>query len=130
MDVFPTRRDGRLHTIAVHGDIDLANAEDLLQRLRTLAGAATGPILLDLSRITFIDTAALRTLQAFDRHVKAAGGSVHLAAVSLPVARLFELFARYGDAAQIPAPPALDSAPPPAASQEGSGAVPASLGLL
>jgi anti-anti-sigma factor len=125
MDVFPTRRDGHVHTITVHGDIDLATAGDLLRQLRMLVGTAAGPILLDLSQIAFIDTAGLRALQALDRYVTAAGGSVHVAAVSLPVARLFELAAMlYGDVAQIPAPPALDTAPPLVASRERLGAWP------
>jgi anti-anti-sigma factor len=101
--------------IAVRGEVDLATAGDLLLRLRILAGPASGPILLDLSQTTFMDCAGLRALQAFDQYVAAAGGSVHVAAVSLPVARLFELTALLGDAAQIPAPPAFDTPPPPAA---------------
>lgn len=122
MDVIPTRRDEHVHTITVHGDIDLAIAGELLLRLRLLTGTAAGPILLDLSQITFIDCAGLRALQAFDQYVTEAGGSVHVAAVSLPVARLFELAGLYGDAALVPAPPALDTAPRLAAPQERLGA--------
>jgi anti-anti-sigma factor len=122
MDVYPTRRDEHVHMISVRGDIDLATAADLLARLRMLAEPASGPILLDLSQTTFIDCAGLRTLWAFDQHVAAAGGSVHVAAVSLPVARLFELAALHGDAARIPAPPAPDPVPRSAAPQQRSGA--------
>jgi len=121
MDVFPTRRDEHVHMISVRGDVDLATAADLLARLRMLAEPASGPILLDLSQTTFIDCAGLRALWAFDQHVVAAGGSVHAAAVSLPVARLFELAALNGDATRIPAPPAHDPAPRSAAPQQWSG---------
>jgi anti-anti-sigma factor len=122
MDVFPTRRDEHIHMIAVRGEIDLATAGDLLLRLRMLADPVSGPILLDLSQITFINLAGLRALRAFDHHVATAGGSVHVAAVSLPVARLFELVALHQDDARIPDPPALDTVPRPAATQQRPGA--------
>jgi anti-anti-sigma factor len=120
MDVYFTRRDERLHMIAVRGEVDLATAWDLLLRLRMLAASASGPILLDLSQITFIDCSGLRALRAFERHVATAGGSVHVAAVSLAVARLFELVSSCGDRAWIPAPPALETAPDPAATHSES----------
>jgi anti-anti-sigma factor len=110
MDVISTRRDKFLHAITVRGDIDLAAAGDLLLRLLTLAGPATGPIALDLSQVTFIDSAGLQTLVALDRHARAAGGSVHVAAASLPVARLFELAALHASPADVLNPPDLDAA--------------------
>lgn len=122
MDVFLTRRDEHIHTIAVRGEVDLATADELLVRLRTLTDARRGPILLDLSQITFIDCAGLRTLRAFEQHVATAGGSVHVAAVSLPVARVFELLAPHTGAPPIPAPPAPAPEPHPAAVQQRAGA--------
>lgn len=118
MDVFLTRRDEHIHMIAVRGEVDLATADELLVRLRTLSGT----ILLDLSQITFIDCAGLRTLRAFEQHVATAGGSVHVAAVSLPVARLFELLALRTGVPPIPAPPAPAPGPHPVAVQQRSGA--------
>jgi anti-anti-sigma factor len=113
MEVFPTRRDEHIHVICVRGDVDLATAGDLLLQLRILAGPANGPILLDLSQTTFMDCAGLRTLRAFDQYVTAAGGSVNVAAASLPVARLFELVGLQEDAAQVPVPPESATPPPP-----------------
>jgi anti-sigma B factor antagonist len=115
MDVFPTRRDEHMHVISVRGDVDLATAGDLLLRLRILAGPASGPLLLDLSQTTFMDGAGLRALRAFDQYVAAAGGSVHVAAASLPVARLFELVGLLEDAAQVPASPEPGTLPAPTA---------------
>lgn len=122
MDVFLTRRDEHIHMIAVRGEVDLATADELLARLRTLSGTRRGPILLDLSQITFIDCAGLRTLRAFEQHVATAGGSVHVAAVSLSVARLFELLALHTGAPPIPAPPDPAPGPHPAAVRQRSGA--------
>jgi anti-anti-sigma factor len=109
MDVISTRRDPFLHAITVRGDIDLATAGDLLLRLVMLAGPATAPIALDLSQVTFIDCAGLRTLIALDHHARTAGGSVHITAASLPVARLFELVGLHGDPAYVLAPPDPDA---------------------
>jgi anti-anti-sigma factor len=97
MDVISTRRDQYLHAITVRGDLDLATAGDLLLRLLMLAGPTTGPITLDLSQVTFINCAALRTLLALDHHARTTGGTVRITAASLPVARLFELVALHGD---------------------------------
>ncbi len=108
MDGISTWRDQFLHAITVRGDVDLAAAGDALVRLLMLAGHASGAIALDLSQVTFIDCSGLRTLIALDRHARSTGGSVHVAAVSLPVARLFELIALHADAAYALDPPDLD----------------------
>jgi stage II sporulation protein AA (anti-sigma F factor antagonist) len=95
MDVISTRRDEFLHAITVRGDVDLATTADLLLRVVRLAGPACGPIALDLSQVTFIDSSGLRTLIWLGHHVRAIGGSVRVAAASPPVARLFELVGLY-----------------------------------
>lgn len=107
MDVVLTRRDEHARVIGVRGDVDLATAGNLLPQLRILADPASGPILLDLSQTTFMDCTGLRALRAFEQYVAAAGGSVQVVAVSLPIARLFELAALLDDAVQVPAPAEL-----------------------
>jgi anti-anti-sigma factor len=92
---------------AVRGEVDLSTADDLLLRLRMLAGTATGEIALDLSQVTFIDCAGLQALIALDHHVRTAGGRVRVTAVSPQVARLFELVRLHGERHDILAPPAL-----------------------
>jgi anti-anti-sigma factor len=124
MDVISTRRDQFLHAITVRGDIDLATAGDLLLRLVMLTGPATGRIALDLSQVTFIDCAGLRTLIALDQHARTTGGSVHVSAASLPAARLFELAALHADPAYVLAPPDPDAAPCAAALDGRPGAWP------
>jgi anti-anti-sigma factor len=91
MDVFPSGRHENRQLITICGEIDLVTARGLLLRLRLLVGPAPGGIALDLSRVTFMDCAGLRTLIAFEHHVRTVGGSVHVASVSPQVARLFEL---------------------------------------
>jgi len=109
MDAFLSGTDENHLTITVRGETDLATADDLLIRLVVLAGAATGQIALDLSQVTFMDCAGLRTLAAIERHVTASGGSIRVAAVSPEVARLFELADPRGALPHILAPPLLSA---------------------
>jgi anti-anti-sigma factor len=97
---------------AVRGEVDLATAEDLLLRLRMLAGPATGEITLDLSQVTFIDCSGLRALLALDHQLRTVGGRVWVTALSPQVARLFELVGPYGDGHDLLAPPALGRTAP------------------
>jgi anti-anti-sigma factor len=107
MEAFLSGTDESRLVITVRGETDLGNAGDLLLRLVVLAGTATGQIALDLSQVTFMDLAGLRTLAAIDRHVRAGGGSIRMAAVSPEVARLFELAGPHGALPHILAPPLL-----------------------
>ena len=109
MDVFSYgfERYPRPVNAVVRGEIDVATAEDLLLRLRMLAGGAGREIVLDLSRVTFIDCAGLRALIALDHQVRTAGGRVRVTAVSSQVARLFELVRLYGERHDLLTPPAL-----------------------
>jgi anti-sigma B factor antagonist len=105
MDAFVSSTDENHLVITVRGETDLANAGELLLRLVVLAGAATGQITLDLSQVTFMGMAGLRTLNAIERHVSARGGSLRVAAVSREVARLFEVVGPRGALPHILAPP-------------------------
>jgi anti-anti-sigma factor len=107
IDASLTSADENRLTITVRGETDLSNADDLLLRLVVLTGTATGQIALDLSQVTFMDCAGLRTLSAIDRHVTASGGSIHMAAVSREVARLFELAGPHGALPHVVASPLL-----------------------
>jgi anti-anti-sigma factor len=96
MNVFVSRCDGSLNVIAVRGEIDVATMEDLLLRVTALADPAGGPVLLDLSRVTFMDCVGFEAVCVLNRQVRAAGGSVRVTAVSPSVARLFELVGSAG----------------------------------
>lgn len=80
------------HTVvAVRGDIDLATAGDLLTSLREILHTRGRGIGLDLSGVTFIDCAGLRTLLALTQCAADAGCTMCLAARSPSVAWLLEL---------------------------------------
>ena len=74
--------------VAVTGDVDLSNADDLVERLG--AAAAGRPLVVDLNRVLFIDSAALHRLFGVARE----SGSGRLALVAepnAPVARTLEI---------------------------------------
>jgi anti-anti-sigma factor len=96
VDVFVSKYNGSLRVIAVRGEIDVAAAEDLFLEVTALADPVGGPVLLDLSRVTFMDCAGFEAVCAVNRQLRAAGGSVRITAVSPSVARLFQLVGAAG----------------------------------
>ena len=78
-------------TIAVHGEIDLAGADILVQRVIALADPVAASVALDLTGVDFIDCTGLRALIEIDEHLRAHGGSMHISAASRPVNRFFML---------------------------------------
>jgi anti-anti-sigma factor len=74
--------------VALAGDVDLSNADDVVEQLG--AAAAGRPLVVDLNRVLFIDSAALHRLFGVAREI----GSGRLALVadpSAPVAKTLEI---------------------------------------
>jgi anti-anti-sigma factor len=74
--------------VAVAGDLDLSNADDLVERLGTTA--AGRPLVVDLNRVLFIDSAALHRLFGVARE-SGAGRLALVAEPNAPVARTLEI---------------------------------------
>ncbi len=111
MEVFPSGHDQGRSIITVIGDIDFCTAENLLVRLTALIGSAGREIGLDLSGVTFIDCAGLRTLMAVDAQVRGNGAGIRLTAMSPAVGRLLELVNAIRDTAVPAAAPTVASGP-------------------
>jgi anti-sigma B factor antagonist len=73
------------------GELDLVTAEPLAQTIRELRRSGVTHIILDLRRVSFIDSSGVRL--AFDLHTEAAGNGLRLELVPAPpnVQRIFEL---------------------------------------
>jgi anti-sigma B factor antagonist len=63
LDVAPGE-DGRT-AVAVGGELDLASADEFAGAVR--AALASGPVVVDLSQVTFMDSAGVRVLNALVR---------------------------------------------------------------
>jgi len=96
--------------LACLGELDLATMpafEDALGR----AEAAGGAIILDLSRLDFIDSRALAMILALDRCVREAGGRLTIVRGPDPVNRMFELTGLLNRLEFVEDPPASNGAP-------------------
>jgi anti-sigma B factor antagonist len=77
--------------VTLAGELDLAAAPVLRERLAEAAGSAERGVVLDMAEVTFVDSSALRELLRARAALEAAGARLVLAAVGPPVARLLEL---------------------------------------
>jgi anti-anti-sigma factor len=76
--------------VSVRGEIDISSSPALSRRLEALDGEAPFRVVVDLSRLTFIDSSGIRALILAARAIEARGGSVTLAAPQVHVARVFD----------------------------------------
>jgi anti-anti-sigma factor len=79
---------GDRSTVRLIGDLDLASAPQVRWALPRLAGRA---LVVDLSRLAFIDAAGLSSLLLVRRHLERTGRRLHLHGAHGGVRRVFEL---------------------------------------
>lgn len=82
------RRDDTV-VLAVHGDLDLATADQVGQRLTALAAERT-PVLLDLDELAFMDSSGLRIVLQAAEDARSMSWRFALTPGSPQVRRLFE----------------------------------------
>ncbi|MCW3011115.1 MAG: hypothetical protein JWO90_1519 [Solirubrobacterales bacterium] len=89
-DVLVDRRDGET-VVCVLGELDLTAKEELLSAVRD-ALSDIAPVLLDLSRVEFMDSTGIRALNQLVREADGAGRTLEIGAALQPqVARVLEL---------------------------------------
>ncbi len=76
--------------LSVEGDLDLASAPSLKWALADVLGAGARHVVLDLSRVTFIDSTALGVLVGAQRALPA-GATLAIACDQENVLRIFEM---------------------------------------
>lgn len=77
--------------IAAEGELDIATAPPMRDRVIGEIGDEPRRVVLDLREVTFIDSTALKALIDVQRHVDAQSGYLALAAGDGPVKRLIEM---------------------------------------
>jgi anti-sigma B factor antagonist len=85
-----SRSDGRV-VIGVEGELDLATAPQLRDSLVALSEEGQTQVVLDLTRLSFIDSTGLSVLVMALNRARADGGSVLLRNPSQSVLRILEI---------------------------------------
>jgi anti-anti-sigma factor len=96
---YVTDGDSEVAMVAVAGELDLSNADELVEQLRTTA--ADRPLVIDLNRVVFIDSAALHRLFEVARE-RGSSGLALVAEPGAPVAKTLEIV-QFGRAATVAA---------------------------
>jgi anti-sigma B factor antagonist len=83
---------GATHVIGLEGELDAFVAPELRERLRSaIEAAAPGVLVVDLARVTFLDSTILGALVGALRRMREAGGELKLVYPPHPASRIFEL---------------------------------------
>lgn len=80
-----------VRVIEVRGEIDLVTSKDLFRAFATIADRNPEPILIDFSKVEYIDAQGVHALEAFAVHLQPHQRRVGLVASSYPVHRIFDL---------------------------------------
>ena len=83
-----SQRDGDVHTIALDGEMDLSNAGEVERELRQAEATDAQLIVVDLSRLQFMDSTGIRLLIAADTRSRADSDRLRLTRPPAAVARV------------------------------------------
>jgi anti-anti-sigma factor len=86
-----SERERDRHTIAVSGEIDIANAGEVEQELVRVEASDASAIVLDLSEVTFMDSTTVRLLLTADARSRHDGRRLALRRPSASVRRVLRL---------------------------------------
>ena len=84
-------RAGELRTVAVRGEVDLATAPELESLVGSSLAEAPDGVVLDLARLTFIDSSGLRALVTLAKDAESRGTSLALRNLPHHAQRVLEL---------------------------------------
>jgi anti-anti-sigma factor len=82
------RIEDRISIAELAGELDIASAPDLRERLLALLRPTSGRLVIDLSRVSFCDASGLAVLIGTGRRARLLGGFLRLAAVSPEVSQV------------------------------------------
>jgi anti-anti-sigma factor len=77
--------------VRVTGDLDLETAPQMLAAIEPTLDTGTGALVVDLSRLTFIDSSGLSALIRINQRMSAAGRELSIIAPGPPAAKTFEI---------------------------------------
>ena len=86
-----SERQGKTHVVGMSGELDLATTTRLEDELEAAEASDADEIILDLSRLDFIDSTGLQVILAADARSKANGKRLKLVRGQRQVHRIFEI---------------------------------------
>jgi anti-sigma B factor antagonist len=82
---------GRTAIFSVQGELDLHEAPELQDRIGAAIERGTRLIVVDLTKVTFIDSMALGVLLAASKRLRPSGGCLRLVVPNQNIRRIFEI---------------------------------------
>lgn len=93
--------------VAVYGELDVATAPSLREKLIGLVGDGASHLVLDLEGVDFLDSTGLGVIVSALKRVRTHGGDLRLVCTQARIRRLFEIT---GLDKAVPLLPSLDAA--------------------
>ena len=90
LDIETGDKDGVVH-VALRGELDLSSVNKVQEELRRVEADAPAVVVLDLSKLTFLDSTGLRCLVTADQRARDDGRRVVLVRGPDPVQRVFSI---------------------------------------
>ncbi len=86
-----SEREGAVHTVELSGELDLAGAPGVEEELKRIEATDAGVIVLDLSRLTFIDSTGIRLVVSAHARSRADANRLTLLRGPAAVQRAFQM---------------------------------------
>ncbi len=90
LDVSSEDRNGRVH-VALVGELDLSSVAKVQEELRRVEAAEPATLVVDLSKLTFLDSTGLRCIVTADERAREAGRRIVIVRGPDPVQRVFTI---------------------------------------
>lgn len=85
------RQEGDLYRLSVNGQIDLSTVPELKQALLDAIDAGGRHIIIELSRVRYMDSSGFGVLLGATKRLRPAGGQLYLVGCTEPIARLLQI---------------------------------------
>jgi anti-sigma B factor antagonist len=90
LEVTTEERDGRLH-IVLMGELDLSTVAKVQEELRRVEAGSPPTMVVDLSKLTFLDSTGLRCIVTADERARGEGRRMVIVRGPDPVQRVFSI---------------------------------------
>jgi anti-anti-sigma factor len=90
LDVMTEDRDGLVH-VALVGELDLSTVAKVQEELRRVEANAPATLVVDLSKLTFLDSTGLRCIVTADERAREEGRRIVIVRGPDPVQRVFAI---------------------------------------